>query len=52
MSVAGGCREAVSDGDDLGRARVALGAIFLLRTTPLLAPLHVSFLADSYPLLG
>ena len=41
-----------SDGDDLGRSRVALGAIFLLRTTPLLAPLHVSFLADTYPLLG
>jgi vitamin K-dependent gamma-carboxylase len=41
-----------SDGDALGRSRVALGAIFLLRTTPLLAPLHVSFLADTYPLLG
>jgi vitamin K-dependent gamma-carboxylase-like protein len=36
----------------LGRARVALGAVFLLRTTPLLAPFHVSFLADATPLLA
>ena len=52
MSVAGETLAAFSEGDDLGRARVALGAIFLLRTTPLLAPLHVPFLADAYPLLG
>ncbi len=38
--------------DSLGRARVALGAIFLLRTTPLLSPLHISFLTDVRPLLG
>jgi hypothetical protein len=38
--------------DSLGRARVALGAVFLLRTTPLLSPLHVSFLTDVRPLLG
>jgi len=36
----------------LGRARVALGVVFLLRTTPALAPLHISFLADTIPLLG
>ena len=36
----------------LGRARVALGAVFLLRTTPLLAVFHVPFLADAKPLLG
>ena len=38
--------------DSLGRARVALGAIFLLRTTPLLGALHIPFLFDSAPLLG
>ena len=36
----------------LGRARVALGAVFLLRTTPLLAAFHIPFLADTIPLLG
>jgi hypothetical protein len=36
----------------LGRARVALGCIFLLRTTPLLAPLHIPRFSDAYPLLG
>lgn len=36
----------------LGRARVALGAVFLLRTTPLLAPFQVAFLAEATPLLG
>lgn len=36
----------------LGSARVALGCVFLLRTTPLLAAFHVSFLADARPLLG
>lgn len=38
--------------DSLGRARVALGAIFLLRTTPVLGALHVPFLFDTGPLLG
>jgi len=52
MSVSGDGRVSRHDGDELGRARVALGAIFLLRTTPLLAPFHVSFLADTNPLLG
>ena len=52
MSVTRAALALHSDGDDLGRSRVAVGAIFLLRTTPLLAPLHVSFLADTYPLLG
>lgn len=37
----------------LGRARVAMGAVFLLRTTPLLAVFfHIPFLADTKPLLG
>ena len=36
----------------LGRARVALGCIVLLRTTPLLAPLHIPLLRDAYPLLA
>jgi vitamin K-dependent gamma-carboxylase-like protein len=36
----------------LGRARVALGCVFLLRTTPLLAAFHIPFLADANPLLG
>lgn len=36
----------------LGWSRAALGALFLLRTTPLLAPLHVGFLAGTVPLLG
>jgi hypothetical protein len=45
-------RVALEPLDSLGRARVALGAIFLLRTTPLLSPLHIFFLADVRPLLG
>ena len=36
----------------LGRARVALGCVLLLRTTPLLAPLHIPLLADATPLLA
>jgi hypothetical protein len=36
----------------LGRARVALGCVFLLRTTPALAPFHIPFLTDAAPLLG
>jgi hypothetical protein len=36
----------------LGAARVAIGALFLLRTTPILAPLHLPFLSDVSPLLG
>jgi hypothetical protein len=36
----------------LGRARVALGCVFLLRTTPALAPFHIPFLTDTVPLLG
>ncbi len=36
----------------LGWARAALGALFLLRSTPLLLPLHVPFLAGTAPLLG
>ena len=31
---------------------MALGAVFLLRTTPLLAAFHIPFLADTKPLLG
>jgi hypothetical protein len=52
MSVTRDRTETIPGGDDLGRARVALGAIFLLRTTPLLAAFHVPFLADTHPLLG
>jgi hypothetical protein len=33
-------------------ARSAFGVVFLLRTTPLLLPLHVPFSAQSFPLLG
>jgi len=40
------------DANALGRARVALGVVFLLRTTPLLAPFHIPFLAETSPLLG
>ena len=40
------------DVDALGRARVALGVVFLLRTTALLAPFHIPFLAEARPLLG
>jgi uncharacterized membrane protein YphA (DoxX/SURF4 family) len=36
----------------LGWARAAIGALILLRTTPLLAPLHIWFLRDTVPLLG
>jgi hypothetical protein len=36
----------------LGIARILFGALVLLRTTPLLAPLHVGFLQDAAPLLG
>ncbi len=36
----------------LGWSRVALGALFLVRTTPLLAPLDIGFLHDAVPLLA
>jgi hypothetical protein len=36
----------------LGLARVLLGALVLLRTTPLLAPFHPPFLSGASPLLG
>ncbi len=36
----------------LGWARVAFGLVFLARTTPLLAPLHLPFLRTASPLLG
>jgi hypothetical protein len=42
----------IAGADALGRARVALGALFLLRTTPLLAVFRIPFLADASPLLG
>jgi len=44
--------EATDDPRVLGWSRVALGALFLLRTTPLLAPLHIHYLADAFPLLA
>jgi uncharacterized membrane protein YphA (DoxX/SURF4 family) len=36
----------------LGWTRAAVGALILLRTTPLLAPLDIWFLRDAMPLLG
>jgi len=36
----------------LGWCRAAVGAIFLLRTTPLLVPLGLPFVSDATPLLG
>jgi hypothetical protein len=36
----------------LGWTRAAIGALILLRTTPLLAPLDLWFLRDTVPLLG
>jgi Vitamin K-dependent gamma-carboxylase len=36
----------------LGLARVFIGTLVLVRTTPLLAPLRVAFLRDTWPLLG
>jgi hypothetical protein len=47
-----GDRASVATLAALGRARVALGCVFLLRTTPLLAPLHIPCFADAFPLLG
>lgn len=45
-----------TDGDrrplPLGTARIAIGALILLRTTPVLAPLHILFLGDATPMLG
>jgi hypothetical protein len=40
------------DLEPLGWARAAVGALILLRTTPLLAPLDIWFLRDTLPLLG
>ena len=36
----------------LAWSRIALGTLFLLRTTPVLVPLRLDFTADAYPLLG
>jgi len=36
----------------LASARIALGALFLIRTTPILAPLHLRELRGTLPLLG
>ena len=36
----------------LGVARILFGALVLLRTTPVLAPLHISYLGSTSPLLG
>jgi len=36
----------------LAWCRAAIGAVLLLRTTPLLAPFHIWFLRDAFPLLG
>jgi hypothetical protein len=36
----------------LGITRILFGTLVLLRTTPVLAPLHVSYLHSTFPLLG
>lgn len=36
----------------LAWSRIALGSLFLLRTTPLLAPLHLPYAVGTFPLLG
>src|SRR5689334_1230690 len=36
----------------LGWSRAALGLLFLIRTTPLLAPFHIWALSETSPLLG
>jgi hypothetical protein len=36
----------------LAIARIAIGALILLRTTPILSPLHILFLGDTSPMLG
>src|SRR5439155_25519812 len=36
----------------LGVARIAIGALILARTTPILAPFHILFLGDASPMLG
>jgi hypothetical protein len=36
----------------LGAVRILFGALVLLRTTPVLSPLHVSYLRETSPLLG
>ena len=45
-------RGAAIDLEPLAWARAAVGALLLLRTTPLLAPLDLWFLRDTLPLLG
>jgi len=45
-------RAEAGDLRSLALARIAIGAILLARTTPLLAPLHLHFLGDTSPLLG
>jgi hypothetical protein len=42
----------LNDARALGFSRAALGALFVLRTTPLLAPLHLKELRGATPLLG
>jgi hypothetical protein len=51
-SSTGGLLQPPSEVRALAWARVALGALFLVRTTPLLAPLHLPSLRGTTPLLG
>jgi hypothetical protein len=44
--------QTAADVRPLAWCRAAIGAVFLLRTTPLLAPLDIWFLRDTHPLLG
>ena len=43
---------ALDDARPLAWSRIALGTLFLLRTTPLLVPLRLPFLIGTTPLLG
>lgn len=45
-------RKALESAVPLGWGRILLGVLFLLRTTPILTPLHIGFLAGTFPLLG
>jgi hypothetical protein len=47
-----GPRDALESAVPLGWGRILLGVLFLLRTTPILQPLHLAFTTGTFPLLG